>query len=137
VVWGMLVKIGMRLDIRFIGKREAFVGPVGALLRGFGGIPIDRSAAHGVVGAMRELFASQERCWLALAPEGTRKKVQKWKSGFWYIARETGAPIVPAYFHYPEKTVGFGPLFHTTDDVAADMACLREFYRPWIGKNRG
>ena len=137
VVWGMLVKIGMRLDIRFIGKREAFVGPVGALLRGFGGIPIDRSAAHGVVGEMRELFASNERCWLALAPEGTRKKVQKWKSGFWHIARETGAPILPAYFHYPERTIGFGPLFHTTEDVEADMARLREFYRPWVGKNRG
>ena len=46
-------------------------------------------------------------------------------------------PVLPAYFHYPEKTIGLGPLFHPTDDVAADMAQIREFYRPWIGKNRG
>ena len=86
---------------------------------------------------MRREFQSRDRFWLALAPEGTRKKVQKWKTGFWHIAREAGVPILPIYFHYPEKTVGLGPLFHPTDDVAADMARIREFYRPWIGKNRG
>jgi len=137
VVWGLLFKIGVRLDIRFIGKREAFVWPIGPLLRGFGGIPIDRSAPHGLVNEMRELFEHKERCWLALAPEGTRKKVQKWKSGFWHIAREARVPILMAYFHYPEKTIGFGPLFHPTDDVDGDMARIREFYRPWQGKNRG
>jgi len=137
VIWGLLFKISLRLDVNFIGKREAFVWPLGPILRAFGGIPVDRSAAHGLVGEMRRQFEARERFWLALAPEGTRKKVQKWKTGFWHIAREAGVPILPAYFHYPEKTVGLGPLFHPTDDVAADMARIREFYRPWIGKNRG
>lgn len=137
VVWGLLVKVGLRLDIRFIGKREAFVWPLGALLRSFGGIPIDRSAAHGVVGEMRRQFESHERFWLAIAPEGTRKKVQKWKSGFWHIAHDAGVPILPVYFHYPEKTVGLGPLIHPGGDVDADMTRIREFYRPWVGKNRG
>ena len=137
VIWGLLLKVGMRLDIRFIGKRQAFFWPLGSLLRSFGGIPIDRSAAHGVVGEMAGLFAQQERLWLALAPEGTRKKVQKWKSGFWHIARKAGVPILPAYFHYPQRTIGFGPLFHPSDDLDADMAKIREFYRPWQGKNRG
>jgi len=137
VIWGLLFKIGLRMDVHFIGKREAFVWPLGPALRAFGGIPVDRSAAHGLVGEMRRQFAERERFWLALAPEGTRKKVQKWKTGFWHIAREAGVPILPVYFHYPEKTVGLGPLFHPTDDVAADMARIRVFYRPWIGKNRG
>ena len=137
VIWGLLLKVGLRLDIRFIGKRQAFFWPLGALLRSFGGIPIDRSAAHGVVGEMTRLFAQQERLWLALAPEGTRKKVQKWKSGFWHIAREAGVPILPAYFHYPQRTIGFGPLLHPSDDLDADMTKIREFYRPWQGKNRG
>ena len=137
VIWGLLFKIGLRMDVHFIGKREAFVWPLGPALRAFGGIPVDRSAAHGLVGEMRRQFAERERFWLALAPEGTRKKVQKWKTGFWHIAREAGVPILPVYFHYPEKTVGLGPLFHPTDDVAADMARIREFYLPWIGKNRG
>jgi 1-acyl-sn-glycerol-3-phosphate acyltransferase len=137
VIWGLLFKISLRLDVHFIGKREAFAWPLGPILRAFGGIPVDRSAAHGVVGEMRREFSTHDRFWLALAPEGTRKKVQKWKTGFWHIAREAGVPILPAYFHYPEKMIGLGPLFHPTDDVAADMARLREFYRPWIGKNRG
>lgn len=137
VIWGLLFKFALRLDAHFIGKREAFFWPLGPVLRAFGGIPIDRSAAHGLVGQMRGEFAARERFWLALAPEGTRKKVQKWKTGFWHIARETGVPILPVYFHYPEKTLGLGPLFHPGDDVDADMARIREFYRPWIGKNRG
>ena len=137
VVWGLLVKVGVRLDIHFIGKREAFFWPLGPLLRNFGGIPIDRSAAHGIVGEMRRQFEANERFWLAIAPEGTRKKVQKWKSGFWHIAHDAGVPILPVYFHYPEKTIGLGPLIYPGNDVEADMARIREFYRPWIGKNRG
>jgi 1-acyl-sn-glycerol-3-phosphate acyltransferase len=137
VIWGLLVKVGLRLDVHFIGKREAFFWPLGPLLRNFGGIPIDRSAAHGVVGEMHRQFQTQERFWLAIAPEGTRKKVDKWKNGFWRIAHEAGVPILPVYFHYPEKTIGFGPLLYPSDDLEGDMAKLRAFYAPWIGRNRG
>jgi len=134
---GLLFKVCMRLQVRFIGKREAFVWPLGPILRALGGIPIDRSAAHGVVEAIQHEFATHERFWFALAPEGTRKKVHKWKSGFWHIARAAGVPILPIYFHYPEKIIGVGPLFRTSDDVNADMTRIREFYRPWQGRNRG
>ena len=137
VIWGLLVKLGLRLDVRFIGKREAFFWPLGPILRGFGGIPIDRRHAQNVVREMADLFATNERLWLAIAPEGTRKKVKEWKSGFWRIARAANVPILPVYFHYPEKTIGFGPLIHPSDDLDADMARIREFYRPWQGKNRG
>ena len=137
VVWGLLVKIGLRLEIRFIGKREAFFWPLGALLRNFGGIPINRSAAHNVVATMQQEFAQHERFWLAIAPEGTRKPVKKWKNGFWRMAREAGVPILPVYFHYPERVIGIGPLIQPSESLEADMARIREFYRPWQGKNRG
>lgn len=137
VIWGLLVKIGLRLDLRFIGKREAFFWPLGSILRGFGGIPIDRRHAQNVVGEMAALFAANEKLWLALAPEGTRKKVKEWKSGFWRIAHEANVPILPVYFHYPERTIGLGPLLYPSDDLDADMAKIREFYRPWQGRNRG
>lgn len=137
VIWGLMVKFGLRLDVRFIGKREAFFWPLGPILRGFGGIPIDRRHARNVVGEMAALFAANERFWLAIAPEGTRKKVKEWKSGFWRIAHAANVPILPVYFHYPEKTIGFGPLLHPSDDMDADMAKIREFYRAWMGKNRG
>lgn len=137
VIWGLLLKVGLRLDVHFIGKREAFFWPLGPLLRWVGGMPIDRNAAHGVVGEMARHFATHERFWLAIAPEGTRKKVRKWKSGFWHIARAANVPILPIYFHYPEKTIGFGPLIYLSLDHDADMARIREFYAPWQGKNRG
>jgi 1-acyl-sn-glycerol-3-phosphate acyltransferase len=136
-VLGLLVKVGLRIEVRFIGKREAFFWPLGWLLRRLGGIPIDRQHAHAVVDDMAARFAREDKLWLALAPEGTRKKVKEWKSGFWRIAHAARVPILPVYFHYPEKIIGLGPLFHPGDDLDADMARIREFYKPWQGKNRG
>jgi 1-acyl-sn-glycerol-3-phosphate acyltransferase len=137
LVLGLLFKIGLRLELRFIGKREAFFWPLGWVLRRFGGIPIDRKHAKNVVGEMAAQFATREKMWLGIAPEGTRKKVQEWKSGFWRIARAADVPILPVYFHYPERTIGLGRLFHTSDDLDADMARIREFYAPYQGRNRG
>lgn len=136
-VWGLLFKAALGLDASFMAKQELFFWPLGVLLRHMGGIPIERSSAHGVVPQMVERFATRERLWLGIAAEGTRKKVKKWKSGFWHIAREAQVPIMLIYFHYPEKTIGIGPLIDTTPDLDADMARIREFYVPWQGKNRG
>ncbi len=136
-IWGLLFKVALGLDASFMAKRELFVGPLGWLLRRMGGIPIERSATHGVVEQMTERFRARERLWLGITPEGTRKPVRKWKSGFWNIARAAGVPIMLAYFHYPEKTIGIGPLIEPSSDLEADMACIREFYRPWHGKHRG
>lgn len=136
-VWGLMFKAAVGLDASFMAKKELFRGPLGWLLRRMGGIPIERSAAHGVVEQMVERFDASERLWLGIAAEGTRKTVTKWKSGFWQIAREAGVPVMTLYFHYPEKTIGIGPVFELTDDREADIARIREFYRPWRGKNRG
>ena len=136
-VWGLLFKVALGLDASFMAKRELFFWPLGPLLRRLGAIPIERSAAHGVVPQMVQRFAASERLWLGIAAEGTRKKVRKWKSGFWHIAREAGVPVMLVYFHYPEKTIGVGPLLETTPDLDADMARIRAFYVPWQGKNRG
>jgi 1-acyl-sn-glycerol-3-phosphate acyltransferase len=63
--------------------------------------------------------------------------VTKWKNGFWHIARNAGVPILPVYFDYPSRTIGLGPLFEPTADLAADLAALHAFYAPWRGKHRG
>lgn len=136
-VWGLAAKLAMGLRIVIMAKKELFWWPLGALLRAFGAIPIDRAAKAGVVGAVAARFGDQERMWYVLAPEGTRKQVVKWKSGFWHIARAAQVPVQCAYFHYPERTIGIGPVFEMTEDLDADMARVRAFYRPWIGKHRG
>ena len=136
-VWGMLVKVALGLDIRIFAKRELFWWPLGPILRRMGVIPVDRNAARGLIEQMLERFQQEDRFWLGIAPEGTRKRVERWKPGFWKIARAAGVPVLPAYFHYPEKIIGIGEPFQLTDDMDADMARIRAWYAPWRGKHHG
>lgn len=135
-VWGLLVKVAVGADVRFMGKQELFRGPLGGLLRRLGGMPINRAAPKGVVEQMIDQFQQRDRFWLGIAPEGTRKPVQRWKNGFWHIAHDAGVPVFPVAFHYPDQTIHLGPLFDTTADMDADVARLRAFYAPFKGKHR-
>lgn len=135
-LWGLLMKVGLGLDVRYMIKREACRGPLGSLLRHLGAIPITRHSAKGVVQQMVEAFDANERLWLGITPEGTRKRVAHWKSGFWRIAHDAEVPIFPVAFHYPDKAIHLGPLFETTGDMQADIARLQAFYQPFRGKNR-
>jgi 1-acyl-sn-glycerol-3-phosphate acyltransferase len=136
-VWGLAAKLAMGVDITFIAKAELFRGPLGWLLRSFGGRPVNRSAPGGIVEQTAEQIRAADRMWFVLAPEGTRRRVEQWKTGFWKIARRADVPVFCAWFHYPDRTVGLGPLVHLTDDMAADIVRIRELYRPYVGKNRG
>lgn len=136
-VWGLAAKIAMGIRIVVIGKQELFFWPLGWLLRKLGAVPVDRARAHGVVDQVVERFAHSETMWFVLAPEGTRKRVERWKSGFWHVAVDAGVPVLCAYFHYPTRTIGIGPVMHMSGDLKQDMARVRAFYVPWIGKHHG
>ena len=133
-IWGLLFKMALGLDITFMGKRELFRGPLGWLLRRLGGMPIERSSTHGIVGQIVARFDASPRLWVGVAPEGTRKPVTVWKTGFWHIARAAAVPIVPIAFDYPSKTITIGALFEPSADLAADLATLRTFYASFRGK---
>jgi 1-acyl-sn-glycerol-3-phosphate acyltransferase len=135
-VWGLMMKIGLGININVMVKREVLDGPLGIILRPIGLIPINRSAALNVVGQMVERFSTHEKMWLGITPEGTRKKVQQWKSGFLRIASEAHVPIQPVFIDYPTKTFTLGPLVHTSGDAEADMASIRALFRPYRGKHR-
>jgi len=135
--WGMAVKIALGLDVRVLGKTQLFWWPLGPLLRKLGAIPVNRSSPKGTVEQAVAIIRDFDRIWFTLTPEGTRKRVEHWKTGFWKIARAADVPIVMAYFHYPEKVVGITHVFHTSDNLQQDLARIREWYRPWQGKNRG
>lgn len=134
-LWALLLKIALGIDVSFMGKRELFVGPLGWVLRRLGGIPIERTAAHGLVEQFVERLRATPRLWVGIAPEGTRKAGARWRSGFWHIAHSVGVPILPVHFDYPSKTIGVGPLFHTTDDMSADIAALVAYYQAFRGKH--
>jgi len=136
-VWGFAAKLALGLDIKILGKHQLFWWPMGPILRRLGVIAVDRSAAHGVVEQAASLIAQAEQFWFGLAPEGTRKPVERWKPGFWKIAKAARVPVLPAYFHYPDKIIGIGPVFELTDDMMADIGRIRAWYRPWQGRHHG
>lgn len=136
-VWGIAGMLALGVRITFMAKAELFRGPLGWLLRGIGGVPVDRSRAHGAVEQAIAQLRHDRPTWFLLAPEGTRRQVRQWKSGFWHIARNANVPVLFAHFHYPERRMGLGPLMTPGDDPDADMATIREHYRPFIGKRRG
>ena len=136
-IWGFAVKLAMGLDIRILGKHQLFWWPLSALMRWLGVIAVNRQAARGVTEQAAHLIRNADRYWFGLAPEGTRKHVEHWKPGFWKIASGAGVPVLPAYFDYPRKVIGIGPPFVLGDDMAADIARIRAWYRPWQGRHHG
>lgn len=136
-VWGFAAKLALGLDIKILGKRQLFWWPLGPILRRIGVIEVDRDAASGVVEQAAAMIRGSDKFWFGLAPEGTRKRVERWKTGFWKIARAANVPVLPAYFHYPDRIIGIGAPFRLGDDMAADMARIRAWYAPWQGKHRG
>lgn len=122
-------------EAKFLGKSALFKWPFGFFFRWLGGYPVDRTASHDLVHAVVEIFNRHERFILAIAPEGTRQKVAKLKTGFYYIALQSGVPIVPCGFDFTRKTVVIGGPFYPTGDLDRDMEVLRGFYRGIVGRN--
>ena len=102
--------------------------PMGIVVSSVGGVPIDRSQAHGMVGQMVDEFARREDFYLVIPPEGTRSRAEYWKSGFYRIAQGAKVPVVPGFLCYRKKQGGFGAPIELTGDVRADMDRLRAFY---------
>jgi 1-acyl-sn-glycerol-3-phosphate acyltransferase len=105
------------------------------VLRWLGGIPVDRSTSRDRVTEMIDAFREHEQLILVFTPEGTRKKVTEWRTGFYHVALGANVPIVPVAFDYGKKAVVVGDPFHPTGDVAGDIAKLREWYRAARPKN--
>ena len=131
---GVLVRGISGLQINFVGKKELFTWPFGAYFRWMGGAPLDRSKRENKVQAIAAIFNEHEEFRLGMAPEGTRKKVDTWKTGFYYIAMEAKVPIIPVAFDYGNKQVRVFELFHPTGDLEADMPKLRANFEGVVGK---
>lgn len=113
----------------FLVKDGAVKVPVfGRFVRAVGGIAVERSARHGLVGSMVDRLNQAERICLCITPKGTRSKREFWKSGFYRMALETGLPLEFGYVDGATKTFGWHGSMHVTGDVRADMDKIREFY---------
>jgi len=134
-VVGMGVMFALDLKITFIGKHTIFRGPFAPVLRWMGGIPVDRSSPHGVVGDTVRAFERVDQRVLAIAPEGTRRRVERFRSGFMHIARGAGVPVLLASLDYASRCVRFGPLLEPGADVEGDVRRVETFFSTVRGKN--
>ena len=133
--WVLTLLLGWKygITIRLLVKQELFVGPLGWLLERTGAVRLDRSNPAATI---KKLLVESEgdAPWvIGIAAEGTRSRGEFWKSGFYRIAQQTGLPITLAFLDVPSRTVGWGPTFHPSGDVVADMDVLREFYADKTG----
>lgn len=132
---GLIVRPMLKRKAYYLGKKELFESPFGFFFRWTGGKPVDRSQNTGLVDQVAALFASHDEFVIALAPEGTRKRVNDLKTGFYFMARAAHVPIVPCLFDYEHKIVHFLYPFYTTSDTERDMDALWAFYKDVKGAN--
>ena len=123
-----------RFDMHWMGKDSLFKGWRGPIMRWMGGIPIIRSSSNNVVVQTIDAFKTSDRLVIAVPPEGTRSKVDKWKTGFYYIALGANVPIALAFLDYTNKTGGFLSTFYPTGDAEKDIAAMRASYAGISGK---
>ena len=133
-VVGMAAMFALDLKLEFLGKHTLFLGPFAPFFRWVGGIPVDRSAPHGVVGQAVAAFAAVDRRILAIAPEGTRRRGAAFRSGFLYIARGARVPVVLAALDYEARCVRLGPTFTPDEDVEAERRRLEAHFAKVKGK---
>lgn len=125
---GLLTRAAIKEKINYVGKKELFNPITGWFFKALGGAPINRGAKENTVQAIVKMFKSRSFFRLAIAPEGTRKKVEQWKTGFYYIAKEANVPILLVKFDYPQKKVFFLDLFHPTDDKKKDFEYMQSSF---------
>ncbi len=125
---GICAIFALGLRVSWIGKASLFRWPYGGFMRWLGGTPVTRVPGEGVVEEVVRALDRQQHWIFGLSPEGTRKRVERWRTGFYHVARRANVPIVLTYFDYSRKTAGVGPVFRPTGDVERDLAEIRSFY---------
>ena len=119
---------------KYLGKQELFNGPFGFFFRWTGGTPVDRFSKSGVVDQVVEKFNASEKLFIALSPEGTRKKVDKLRTGFYHMAKKANVPIIMVGLDYSKKELSVSPPFYITENEQADFKNIVEFFASKRGK---
>jgi 1-acyl-sn-glycerol-3-phosphate acyltransferase len=133
---GIAAMFALDVPVHWLGKDSLFRGPLGPAMRALGGRPVRRDSREGLVMDVAAEIRAAPQFVLGLAPEGTRKKVEQWRTGFYRIAEAAGVPIVPVWMDFGRREFGIGAPFHPTGDLAADLAELQKHYRPEMALRR-
>lgn len=130
----LAVASALELKIHWLGKATMFCWPFRTAMLWLGGIPVNRDQANNIVGQSIQAFQKMDELIMLIAPEGTRKKVNYWKTGFYRIAQGANVPIVLAFMDYRRKAGGIGPTFYPTGNMEEDMLYIKAFYANITGK---
>jgi 1-acyl-sn-glycerol-3-phosphate acyltransferase len=131
---GLFARGIIGLEMHYVAKKELFRFPFGWYFRWMGGEPLDRAGNLNKVDAIAEVFKKRDIFRMAIAPEGTRKKVSELKSGFYFIAMKTNVPIIPVGFNYQKKEVSLGKPFYPIGNIDADLKVLARHFVGVKGK---
>ncbi len=123
------------VQMQWMGKQSLFTGPFGGLYRRLGGVPVDRSGGKNTVQAVADLFAEHQTLMLGIAPSGTRKAGEHWRSGFYHIALAANVPVALGSIDFKKRAGRFLGTVHLTGDVKADMDAIRQAYMGIEGRN--
>ncbi|AXG74543.1 acyltransferase [Flavobacterium arcticum] len=130
---GVMTRGILGMEMNFVAKKELFKFPFGAYFKWMGGTPLNRNKNENKVDAIAAIFKEKEVFRLAIAPEGTRKKVTEWKTGFYYIALKADVPIIPVAFNYGKKEVMLAEPYYLTGNKDIDFATLEKQYKGVTG----
>ena len=131
---GFAIRNSTGENIRFIGKSELFFFPLNFFMEYMGGIPINRNSKTKTVDQISNLIQNSKDFKLAISPEGTRKKVYKWKSGFYYIAKKSKIPVVCISLNFKKRIVKFIKPYKLTENYDIDLKKLKNNFKDSIGK---
>ena len=137
--WDFIVGLAIRSvrhleHVKYLGKDSLFKGPFAFIFKKTGGFPVDRFNKHNMVDQVVALFDSHDKFVLALSPEGTRKKTERLRTGFYHIAKNAGVPIVMIGLDFGKKEVTFAEPFYTTNNEVEDFKKIISFFAPLQGK---
>ncbi len=128
--------LGLGIKLSYLMKKEAFFWPFKRLFLALGGIPLDRQSTHDTVEQLAQWFASVDQAWLAITPEGTRTKVNRWKTGFLCLASIANVPVVLVGWDYPTKTIYIDKIWPASGDHVQDAEAIRAYMnRKFTGKH--
>jgi len=130
----LALAFSFKCNANWMAKDTLFKPPFGTIMKFLGGIPIDRLTSSNVVEQSMQAFRENNKLVLVIPPEGTRKNVKYWKTGFYYIANGANVPIVMGFLDYKRKVGGIGHIFQPTSDIDADMEVFQSFYANISGK---
>lgn len=126
--FGLLVRSSMKIDVKYVGKASLFKPPLGWFMKKWGGVPVDRSKSNNFVDSVIKIFDEKEKMTILFAPEGTRKKVEKFKTGFYYIAKGANVPIQPIVFDFGKKEFRWLDLIYPSNNPEKDLEKIQDLF---------